>query len=104
MDVYICFHTDMKLEECKVDEKEIMKIATEVGVAKREAEIVSTGVCYSDTCRNCSQICHVLNIFTRTWFDHVSCPWLQRLDEQDFGEQKEINKRKRLILEGKVSY
>ena len=28
---------------------------------------------------------------------------LQRLDEQDFGEKKEINKRKKLILEGKVS-
>lgn len=26
----------------------------------------------------------------------------QKLDEQDFGEKKEINKRKKLILEGKV--
>ena len=26
----------------------------------------------------------------------------QRLDEMDFGEKKEINKRKELILEGKV--
>lgn len=26
----------------------------------------------------------------------------QRLDERDFGEQREINKRKRMIQEGKV--
>ena len=36
--------------------------------------------------------CH----YTAVWF-------LQSLDEQDFGEKKEINKRKKLILEGKVS-
>ena len=26
----------------------------------------------------------------------------QRLDERDFGHQKEVNKRKQLLLEGKV--
>lgn len=28
--------------------------------------------------------------------------FLQRLDERDFGVQKEINKRKKLLMEGKV--
>lgn len=52
-----------KMEEWPTEEKEVMKILTEVAVARREAEI--------------------------------------RLDERDFGQQKEINKRKKLILEGK---
>jgi len=52
-----------KLAEYKVDEQAVTRIAVEVGVARREAEIM--------------------------------------LDEQDFGERNEINKRKRLILEGK---
>ncbi|KAK2146120.1 hypothetical protein LSH36_631g02044 [Paralvinella palmiformis] len=53
---------NMKLGEYKVDELEVTKIATEVAVARREAEI--------------------------------------KLDEQDFGEAKEINKRKKRILAG----
>ncbi|XP_013395640.1 probable ATP-dependent RNA helicase DDX49 [Lingula anatina] len=52
-----------KLVVYKVQEKEVMKILTEVAVTRREAEI--------------------------------------KLDEQDFGEKKEINKRKRLMIEGK---
>lgn len=52
-----------KLTEHPTDEKEVMKILTEVAVSRREAEI--------------------------------------RLDERDFGEKREINKRKKLILEGK---
>ncbi|XP_052795014.1 probable ATP-dependent RNA helicase DDX49 isoform X2 [Mya arenaria] len=52
-----------KMEEYPTKEKEVMKILTEVAVARREAEI--------------------------------------KLDERDFGEQKEINKRKKLIQEGK---
>ncbi|XP_064609742.1 probable ATP-dependent RNA helicase DDX49 [Liolophura sinensis] len=51
-----------KLTEYETAESEVMKILSEVAVAKREAEI--------------------------------------RLDEKDFGEQKQINKRKKLILEG----
>ncbi|CAG5133021.1 unnamed protein product [Candidula unifasciata] len=51
-----------KLTEHPTDEKEAMKILTEVAVSRREAEI--------------------------------------RLDEKDFGEKREINKRKKLILEG----
>lgn len=38
-----------------------------------------------------------VNINTVDFFD-----FFQRLDERDFGEQKEINKRKRMIIEGKV--
>ncbi|XP_060559247.1 probable ATP-dependent RNA helicase DDX49 [Ruditapes philippinarum] len=52
-----------KLDEYPTHENEVMKILTEVAVARREAEI--------------------------------------RLDERDFGQQKEINKRKKLIQEGK---
>ncbi|KAL3866580.1 hypothetical protein ACJMK2_043868 [Sinanodonta woodiana] len=52
-----------KMTEYKTEEKEVLKILTEVAVARREAEI--------------------------------------KLDEGDFGERKEINKRKRIILEGK---
>ncbi|KAH3840390.1 hypothetical protein DPMN_113838 [Dreissena polymorpha] len=52
-----------KLQEYPTNEKEMMKILTEVAVARREAEI--------------------------------------KLDERDFGEQKEINKRKKLIQDGK---
>ena len=33
---------------------------------------------------------------------YLVCVFFQRLDERDFGERKEINKRKKLILEGKV--
>ena len=33
------------------------------------------------------------------WSKHLLFS-LQKLDEQDFGEAKEINKRKRMILEG----
>ena len=36
-------------------------------------------------------------------YDSTVIIWSQSLDEQDFGEKKEINKRKKLILEGKVS-
>ena len=57
-------HINTKLDNHPIKEIEVTKIVTEVGVAKREAEI--------------------------------------RLDEQDWGEQKAINKRKRLLLEGKV--
>jgi hypothetical protein len=28
--------------------------------------------------------------------------WFQRLDEQDFDERRDINKRKKMILEGRV--
>ncbi|KAL4228104.1 putative ATP-dependent RNA helicase ddx49 [Mactra antiquata] len=55
--------TNAKMAEYPTHEKEVMKILTEVAVARREAEI--------------------------------------RLDEKDFGQQKEINRRKRLIQEGK---
>ncbi|XP_074097178.1 putative ATP-dependent RNA helicase Dbp45A [Cotesia typhae] len=53
-----------KLQEFKVDEKEIATIFTQVSTTKREAEIV--------------------------------------LDETDFYEKKMINKRKKLIMEGKT--
>jgi ATP-dependent RNA helicase DDX49/DBP8 len=56
-------HIGTKLTELKVNEDAVAKIATEVTVAKREAEI--------------------------------------RLDEQDFEEKREINRQKRMILEGK---
>ncbi|CAL1546160.1 unnamed protein product [Lymnaea stagnalis] len=52
-----------KLTEHQTDEKEVMKLLTEVAVSRREAEI--------------------------------------RLDERDFGEKRQINKRKKLILQGK---
>lgn len=52
-----------KLSEYSTDEKEVLKILTEVAVSRREAEI--------------------------------------RLDEQDFGEKRAINKRKKIILAGK---
>ena len=35
-----------------------------------------------------------LNLYQSTLF--------QRLDERDFGHQKEVNKRKQMLLEGKV--
>ena len=35
------FFTDTKMEEWPTEEKEVMKILTEVAVARREAEIVS---------------------------------------------------------------
>lgn len=37
------YFTDTKLEEYPTNEKEVMKILTEVAVARREAEIVSHG-------------------------------------------------------------
>ena len=51
-----------KLVEYPTEEKEVLKILTEVAVSRREAEI--------------------------------------KLDERDFGESREINKRKKLILDG----
>lgn len=56
-------YINARLTEHPTDEKEVMKLLTEVAVSRREAEI--------------------------------------RLDERDFGEKREINKRKKLILEGK---
>ena len=41
IDTFVIF-PDTKLQEYKVDELEVTKIATEVAVARREAEIVST--------------------------------------------------------------
>jgi len=55
-------YINTKLVEHETDESEVMKLLTEVAVARREAEI--------------------------------------RLDERDFGERREINKRKKLILDG----
>ncbi|GFR62555.1 ATP-dependent RNA helicase DDX49 [Elysia marginata] len=56
-------YINTKLTEHPTNEAEVMKILTEVAVARREAEI--------------------------------------RLDERDFGEKRTINKRKKLLLEGK---
>ncbi|RUS72322.1 hypothetical protein EGW08_019914 [Elysia chlorotica] len=56
-------YINTKLSEHPTNEPEVMKILTEVAVARREAEI--------------------------------------RLDERDFGEKRSINKRKKLLLEGK---
>lgn len=56
-------YINTKLTEHTTDEKEVMKLLTEVAVSRREAEI--------------------------------------RLDERDFGEKRQINKRKKLILEGR---
>ncbi|GFO34685.1 ATP-dependent RNA helicase ddx49 [Plakobranchus ocellatus] len=56
-------YINTKLTEHPTNEAEVMKILTEVAVARREAEI--------------------------------------RLDERDFGEKRNINKRKKLLLEGK---
>ncbi|KAH9510169.1 putative ATP-dependent RNA helicase ddx49 [Bulinus truncatus] len=56
-------YINTKLLEHTTDEKEVMKLLTEVAVSRRQAEI--------------------------------------RLDERDFGEKRQINKRKKLLLEGK---
>ena len=37
----MCLFIDTKMEEWPTEEKEVMKILTEVAVARREAEIVS---------------------------------------------------------------
>lgn len=41
VNVFVVYFSDTKLEQYDVDESEVTKIATEVAVAKREAEIVS---------------------------------------------------------------
>ncbi|KAI8764244.1 ATP-dependent RNA helicase DDX49 [Biomphalaria glabrata] len=56
-------YINTKLTEYATDEKEVLKLLTEVAVSRRQAEI--------------------------------------RLDERDFGEKRQINKRKKLLLDGK---
>lgn len=80
-----------------MEEKEVLKILTQVNVTKRECEIVCSFL-HSLTL-NAWQFSRGLNalIYSIVFF------FFQRLESTDFDEKKEINKRKQMILEGKAS-
>ncbi len=80
---------NLTLSEYKLNEKEILKILTEVSVTRSEAAIVRP--------------VSLFVIFLDWSLMYFCYRGLKKLDEEDFGEKEKINKRKMFILEGIVS-
>ena len=86
--------TEKKLEEFSVEEAEVLQILTQVNVVRRECEIVSVGEGAGPRGPGCF-------LQDGDPQNGLSLP-PQKLEAANFDEKKEINKRKQMILEGKV--
>lgn len=80
-----------------VEEAEVLQILTQVNVVRRECEIVSARELILGTW-DASFKMGSFHLMTAS----PSPPVPQKLEAANFDEKKEINKRKQLILEGKV--